>query len=514
MNLQQYSTIYSSFHGAFEYNVIGDTIVIPIDDVSWQKSIVLKIKNFDKIYNDSKPLAKSLICHYRMETNCTVFTTKDSWSVLLGDQKVVYPKYGGKTLLCATQLFVKNIKAFELYMKSVNAVCVYENTYNYKNAVVYLDNYDIPYPGGKYFDSNNQVNTIYRICFLAFQEDTIIQFENEFKNRKDIWTYPLKLKCAVASISKFIKTETINEVSLSETFYENTNIIFKRKCFQNPNFILQDILESFNKLNEVGIIIEYPICISYIAMNASDSNRKFQAFAINCNVPKTVLYVPSPYDRFYQYRYTPKNIIWTTLLYDTQCPPENMDPVIIDKNIIGYNYNNTFFCHSHPKLLINTHMDNKNTDTILNMLSFDLKQDENFKIVSTYKFDFDHILYCVKHKDCNHELWCLGYAHNLTAYVKRTIPYYLVSSWAQLVIDHIANKETNYGDLNLIKLMYILARHNICFSTRQSRKRDIVYENLKDIVFKIEPNVLEFINKLRLNLNVISEKQEESCIIL
>ncbi|GFS89758.1 uncharacterized protein NPIL_462671 [Nephila pilipes] len=516
MNLQQYSTIYSRFHGAFEFQIYGDTIVIPLDDVSWTKSIVLKLKNFENTYDDSKPLPKCLMFHYKMETNCTVFTTEDSWSLLLGDQKLVYPKDGGKTFFCATQLFCDDAKTFDLYMKSVNAISFYENIYYYKNAVIFLDNYDIPYPGGNYFSPHNKSNLWYRICFLLFDIDSIQKLENEFQHRKNIYSMPLKIKPAEANISNFIKIKLVNEIKFPETYYESTNIILKRKCFKNPDFIIQDILDSYPHSSEVGIIIEYPVLISYLGTNVSDKHRRFLALAINCNIPKTILYVPSPFDRYYQYRHTPKEISWVTLLYDQQITPPDMNLVILDKTIIGYSYKNTFFCLTHPKLLNGNAIENKNTSTLLNMLTFDLKLDKNFQIVYNYRFDSNHTLHCVKHKDLNHELWCMSLADNFTSYPKHIVPSYLVRNWCDFLLEHFNNKHINFGDLKLVKLMFILARHKICFLTRESKTRDIIYENYKDIIFKLERNVLDFVNTIRLDLIMPNRENENEsgCIIL
>ncbi|GFQ75349.1 uncharacterized protein TNCT_229601 [Trichonephila clavata] len=450
-----------------------------------------------------------------MDTNCTVFTTEDSWSLLLGDQKLIYPKDGGKTFFCASQLFCNDPKTFESYMKLVNAINYYENIYYYKNSIVFLDNYDIPFPGGNYFSSQNKSNLWYRICLVLSDLDNIQKIEDDFTNRKSIYSLPLKVKPEESNISNFITINPVKEIKFPETYYESTNIVLKRKCFKDPTFIIQDILNSYPHSNEVGIIIEYPVSISYLSANASDKDRQFLALAINCNVPKTILYVPAPFDRYYQYKHTPKEVSWVTMLYDSQITPPDMNIVVLDKNIIGYSYKNTFFCLTYPKLLTGNALENKNTSKLLNMLTFDLTLDENFKIVYNYRFDSNHTLHCVKHKDLNHELWCMSLADNFTSYPKKIVPSYLVRSWSDLLLEHFENKHVNYGNLKLVKLMFILARHKICFLTRESKTRDIVYENYKDIVFKLERSVLDFINTIRLDL-IMPDRETEtgSCTIL
>lgn len=512
MNLQHYTDIYCSFHNVFEHDVIENTILIPISDVSWAKSIVLRLKNFKEIYEPDKPLAKSIMYHYKMETVVSVFTSKDSWSILLGDQRVVYPKSGSHSYIGASSLFIKDSKIFEQYMKERNAISYYDNIYSYKNAVIYLDNYDIPYPGGHYFNEKNVENDQYRICFVGSSE--IIQLlEKEFLEKLKAVNYmPLKVKDAEATISDFINLKPIRNAPFSSMYHENVSNVLKRKCFTDPNYIIQDILnKSFS--SEIGIIIEYPIYISYLSPSDKLKHNEYVALAINCNIPKSVLYVPAPYDRCYLHRQVPKNIHWVTLLYDKE--PETLEAVILNKNIIGYMYRETFFCLTHPKLMYGTHVENKHTKDILNMLSFDLKQDENLKIVNEFRYDVNHSLFCVKHKNLSHELWCLSFANNFKSHPKRVSPSYLVSHWCELVLQHADRKEVDYGDLNLLKLMFVLARHKICFQTKESLKRDIRYENHSDIIFTLEKNVLDFVNSLRLDLMMpLNEPESEYCTIL
>lgn len=490
MNLHQYSSLIGS-HLGIDYKFTNDeTVIITIADIIFSKDIVLKLKNFQHVYDNSKPMVRSLMAHYKMEGVCTVFKTDDSWAILLGNQKLIYPSMEGKTYLCLTPYFVREPQILE----NMTKISFHENCYAYKNTVLFLDNYMIPYAGSNYFKS--KPDDYFRICYITLQKDVSLHLNNV----NGIFKFPLKIKPTIATISPFIQPKVMNDILFADKYYESTNIVLKKKCFSDPDLILHDILESYQTSSDLGIVIEYPI--------SSVSHKKFTAFAINCNAPKEVLYIPTPYDRYYQYKYPPNNIKWTTLYYDNNNNnvDENLSPVVISKNIIGYVYKNTFFCLLHPKLT--TIKKNKNTQYLLNMLCFDIQTDSNFKVVQTYRFDYNHTLLCVKHKTCYNELWCMKLDILSTTYSKAIIPSYLVTNWGELVLENSGSK---HYDLSFIKLMHKLDLHNVCFSTKEtSRERRIEYKNQQDIVFHLEPNVLAFINSLRQH---IPDEVEQGCLI-
>lgn len=486
--MHQYSTLIGKHLGIDYKFTSGESVVISIGDVVFSKDIVLKLKNFRHVYDDSKPMVRSLMAHYKMEGICTVFKTDDSWSILLGNQKLIYPSMEGKTHLVLTSYFVKDPKILE----NMTKVSFHENCYSYKNTVLFLDNYMTPHAGSSYFKSTP--DEYFRICYITLQND----FSLNFDNVNGIFKFPLKTKPATATVSPFIQNVSMEDVLFSDKYYESTNIVLKNHCFTDPDLILHDILDSYPSTNELGIVIEYPILIS------SGSHKKFNAFAINCNAPKEVLYVPAPYDRYYQYRYPPKHIKWTTLYHGEEDTHE-MLPVVVSKNVIGYVYKNTFFCLLHPKLTLEKQ--NKNTEYLLNMLSFDIHTDPNFKVVQTYRFDYNHTLLCVKHKLLFQELWCMKLDNRSTTYSKAIVPSYLVREWGELMLEN----GTHY-DVSFIKLMHKLDQHNICYSTKEtSGERRIEYKNQTDIVFHLEPNVLTFINGLR--QHVPTTTNEEGCVI-
>ena len=522
MNFQQYANYYGSFHGANATDIIKNCIVYKLEKLSWEKSIILKLKNFEKAYDDSdkrreniKPLSKSIMKHLKLETPCTVFLTDDSFSILYGNTCLVYPKSNGSILVVATQYFINDTLVFKKFMSQFNSECVSKNVYYYKSAVIFVDEFDIPYPGGNYFSDKNNKSAIGRICFIIDQQDSfrIKEFSDELENVNDIHLKEMQTKCINTSISNFIDPIPVDEIHIPTTHYKYTNIIVKNLCFKQPSFIIQDIINSCGINKDIGIVIEYPICLSYVSINKTNFPRRYYCFAINCHQPNKFLHVPSPYDRFYEYDYGIKDINWISLYYDPLSHSDNMLDVVIDTNTIGHVYKDTFFCLSHPKLSTVTNVPNKNTSFLLNTLSFNLENDNNMNVIYMHRFDTDFIIYCVKHRNMPYDMYCLGKSNSYISNYKVTQLPYLVHNWASLVLNNQNRSEINYGDLHFIKLMYILARHNICFNTRENNiEREIIYEKKSDIIFQAERNAINFINSMRLDMMKSPEK-EESCTL-
>lgn len=521
MNFQQYTRYYGAFHGVSETEVVENCIVYKLEKVSWAKSIVLKLKTFQKAFDSSeeslKPLSNSLMKHFKLDTPRTVFKTDDSFSILYGNTCLVYPKSDGPVSVVASEYFVNNFTVFQNYMMKLKAERVSENTYYYKSSVFFLDDYDIPYPGCDYFSIENNKNSICRICFIMDHQDIfrVQEFVRDLENENDIYYKHMQTKCVTTNISNFIDPIPTEEIFIPTTHYEYTNTIIKKLCFKNPSHILHDIINSHYIFEDIGIVIEYPICLSYTSLKKSNESRRYYCFAINCHKPKQFLFLQSPYDRYYQYNYGIKDVNWTPLYYDPipkTLIPEIRD-VVLDTNIIGYIYRNTFFCLSHPKL--SRYVENRNTEFLLNTLSFDIEEDDAVNIVYMHRFDFEFIIYCVKHKALPYDMWCLKRSKDrISNYRTNPLPY-LVRNWAEIVSKHSATPQFKFGDLHIIRLMYILARHKICFSVREGDRREIIYESRKDIIFQIEKNAIEFINRMRLDFLSAqeTEKEEHGCII-
>lgn len=500
MNLQSFSNAMAQYHGMKYADVSDETIVFKLDDTIFSKNTVLKLSDSEKTVNVPKPIVYGLLAFFNIETPWTIFYVDESWALLLGNKKCVFPSHNGKTLYCCTPYFVKEPKV----LQHMFPVSYHENCYRLKNTIVFLDQYDIPYPGGDYFESTP--NDLYRICYVTLQTDGSV--ENFFKDKKGVYKSPLKTKPALATLSPFTQISILNNINFPDTYYESTNIVLKRHCFQDPAGILQDILDSFPS-KEVGIVIEYPIRISFVALDQEQKSGTWLAFAVNTHAPKQVLYVPSPYDRYYQYRYPPPNIPWIPIYADDKVP--ELKPVILCKYVIGYVYKDTFFCLLYPKWT--TTRTNKNLNFLFNVLSFDIQNDPDWKVVHTYRFDTNHVLLCVKHKNLYHEMWCMKEDATSTVTRSRSIPSHLVREWGELLLGH--DKNIPPVNITFVKFMSILDRHNICYFIRETnRERRIEYKDKTDIVFHLEPTLFHFMNGVRQNKSEEERREEENGCIM
>lgn len=510
MNSQTHSTIYAKNQGIDFASVKNETIIITIDETPFDKNKILKLSGSRRILNADMPKFRALAAYYKVEGPATLFETDKSWSLLLGNEKMAYPSHSGRVHMCATPYFVRDPDVFGNAFR----VSYSEHVYAHKNAIVYLDRFDVPCPGGRYVDA--RPDEFYRICYVTGNSDGDETIEAMFEDAKGVYAFPLKTAPAIANLSPFVQSTIVNdEVTFADTYYESTNLVKKSRCFEDADAILMDILDSYPASRQVGLVIEHPIRVSFVAPETTGStNRKFVALAVNCNPPpKTVLYVPAPYDRYYQYRHPPPDVRWIHLYYD---PSEEhfAKPVVIAKSLIGYAYRDTFFCLLYPKLTTVTRT--RNARYLLNPLSFDLESDPDLKVVKSYRFDAAHTLVCVKHKSVNEELWCMrvekeGSLVNYRPEYRREShlsPSYLVREWGELMVGEA------YGemDISLVKLMFVLDRHNVCYFVKEGKRR-IRYENERDIVFYLEPKALAFVNSLRQSVEP-AEGAKEGCIIL
>lgn len=512
MNLQTHSTIYAKNQGIDFASVKNETVVVAVDHTRFEKNIVLKLSGSKRMSRADKPKCRALAAYFKVEGAATLFETDQSWSLLFGNEKMVFPSHAGRVYVCATPYYVRDPAAFGNAFR----VSYSEHVYAHKNAIVYLDPYDIPSPGGKYFDAQPD-DEFHRICYVtAHPEDD--EIEKKVVDMKGVHAFPLKTASAVANVSPFVQSVVVNnEVTFADAYYESTNLVQKSRCFDDPDAILMDVLDSYPASRQVGLVIEYPIRVSFVAPETS-GNRKFVAFAVNCNPPpKTVLYVPAPYDRYYQYRYPPSDVRWIHLYYDRDAE-HFAKPVVVAKSVIGYAYRDTFFCLLYPKLT--TLSRNVNTRYLLNPLAFDLESDSDLRVVKSYRFDAAHTLVCVKHKSVHEELWCMKVEKegSVVSYPcmqskSGATPSYLVREWGELMVGERNDAETTTTDLSLVKLMFVLDRHDICYFVKEGR-RGIRYEKERDIVFYLEPKALAFVNKLRQSEEPVEGGGGEGCVIL
>lgn len=507
MNIQKYSAIYSRFHDSFTPDHDRGIIILPLKELAWEKSITLRLQFFDRIENESKPLVKALKIFYRTDDPCTVFQSKDSWSLLVGNEKIVFPDRTGNIKLYATHFFVKDPKYIDQYLSPV-----LENIYIFNGIIMYLDETDIPYPGGRYFSpypfgKSNQ--KLFRLCFIS-TEPCVDKILSYWSNKREILSISYKTKPAIPIFGTLDLKPFSLPVTFPDAYAINTGTIKKELCFKNPKFLIQDILNSYSGLvDDLGIYIEYPLQVRYESSSRYGNQRQFVGFAVNGHQPKRVLHIRDPYERYTEYEYVP-SIEWTWIYYESR--PMDLRRVVIDSTVIGFVYREAFFCLSFPLFEKNTLFDQLNTEYLLNYIApSDLSRDPDIDIIDTFRYDATKSLHRVKHKSLRHDLWCITETSIANKFAKRGTPPYLVQECFRLA-EKVNYQKTDFGDLKLIKLAIILARHKICFSLRMGESRNMFFEKGTNVIFEFEEPVVKFLNDLRLDVGEVKESQSE-CII-
>lgn len=147
MNILTYGSVYSKFHGCFDYRVDHDMLILDFLDMAWDPWIVVRFHTPEKVYTQSSaPLLKAFKNYFKTEAPCTVFLKQDSWSVLMGKSRVIMPARDEESAtlhLYSTPYFVRNPSIVEEHMQGT-VRSAYENFYSYQNCVMYLDAQDLP----------------------------------------------------------------------------------------------------------------------------------------------------------------------------------------------------------------------------------------------------------------------------------------------------------------------------------------------------------------------------------
>ncbi|KAF8796693.1 hypothetical protein HNY73_001039 [Argiope bruennichi] len=425
-------------------------------------------------------------------------------SILMGNERIIFPQSDvGTCCLVSTPCFVKNPTVFENYLKG-EARMVYENVYTYKNLIIYLDQFDIPCPGEKYFE-NSIANSLYRICFITSNVSDVNL--NEWQNRKEIFFLPFKTKL-VKSQPHFIHYNPIDEIIIPESHAKSTGTIQKKLCLKNSKFLLQDVLNSYRgDLDHLGVIIEYPFCIGFDG--TCQSTNKFVALAVNGNFPKKVIQIKIPYDRYIEYDHVPVTH-WSQINY-IRIPTSVLDRVIIEATHIGYVYRDVFLCLSHPILNNAINYINVNTGYICNVVEkFDIRKDSNITVLDTYRYDCNHTLNRIKFKDIPYDLWCLSVNDESNSFPKRFRPPHLVDHWLNFYSRHCNKTKLDFTNLEVVKLAFVLSKHKVCFKIKiTNRNRKIELDN-DSLIFRIDEEAVKFLNEIRLDLQDPEENKTDA----
>lgn len=519
MNLQKYASLYASFHKCQHFTVLSDdTIVLSFQDTRWEPWLVLRLHEFDKITRTSQ-LAKSLNVFFNSDSQNTTFLKQDSWTMLLGCERVVFPQTGGQCKVYATPYFVSDPRVVDEYLRgSARPFC--EHVYTYKNTILYLDPCDVPFPGGCYFDQPKRRES-YRLCFVSREPDEYVaKITNEWKHRQGVSTLPFHVTDTTV-VPSFIDFRPVRNLSLPDEHSKSTGTL--RRHVDYPSFVIQDVLLSYlgddeDQVHHLGLILEWPFRVQYDGSRCnrrSNRPKQFVTLSINGSLPKNVLYVRDPYERYVEYDYVPQVSSWTEIYFVRDGLPDLL-PVVIDSVVIGFEYKGAFLCLSHPLLEDRPrHPPTQRTECLLTTR----EPDSGLVVLDTFSFDCETLLHRVKPKGpqaIQWDLWCLSKTDDSTQYPKRVRPPSLVEKYLTF---YASNKSKNkwLGNVHLMQLATVLAKHDICFKTRivEKRKGQVLLAN-DEIILQMERPGVDFLNSVRLVAVTDPEQNEDggSCTVL
>ena len=429
----------------------SDVITIHFKEYHWENKFLSTLQNFEKIIYDksstTRPFIKALKKYYRTEDLATVLLLNSNTgylqqNILIGNNKLLVPaesEIDGDIHLVLTPLFCRKI---DQQLKKLTKY--WDDTYFYKSHVLFLDPHQLPYRGGSYYDTGNiDEGGARRICLIT--KDLKDISDNFFP---DIFNLSTCLRSYYYTKPSLMKLPDLFHLQLpvESVNFEETNIIFsdlitKTYSNQKPDFLLQDILNSYHSkfyneklnpfpLNSVALYIEYPILLDYREFEFSfacgytvENSPRYYLFFVNSSNPKKVIRVKHPYDRYFVYEnmsiekaHSNNAMIFYYIPNHEQHVPYDLKRVIIGNVTVGYKYENKFLC-LHQPLLINSprtdddgyqNSDNYNTDCLLNIFTKkDFTNNIRIKILAIYNYDERYDIYKVNHVGCRNDAWCI-----------------------------------------------------------------------------------------------------------
>lgn len=527
MNFSSYGNYYGKFHRGIVSAVHNGIMVLDFTDMPWETWFVSRLHNSAKIsINADKPLLKALKTFFKTDVPASVFCKESSFTVLLGNERLVIPVSGSnaKFHLYATPYYLNDPQIVANYLEGYTRPA-YEHVYPYKNTILFLDNCDLPYPGGCYFDKSIPTS-YYRICFLTNESlEYVSTLVSEWHSRQDVFNLP-HLAREVVIQPKFIQFQVIGEPHFQESDTTSTGIIHKHYSREKPELLFQDILESYfhnlerfndsrSDYNNLGLIVPHPVKVIFDGVRTYQNQtltHQSIALAINGNHPSRVVLAREPFDRFFEFKDVPATIVWTPIYYERKFLETELDieKVVIDATVIGFNYRGAFFCLDKPLLegrpapqsLINT-------QCLLSIVT-DLT-DKKIQVVETFRYDSLHSLHRVHLRGLTFETWCLTKASDSDPYTKAMHLPYLVQEWLAF-FKQLEKEVLKNVNVSTVRLALTLSRHKICYRLINDCKKDgEMYLTEQDITFYLKDTVIDFINEAR--IGKAENTHESSCTI-
>lgn len=520
MNFNTYGSYYAQFHQCTISSVRHNIILFRFGVSSYENWLIMRLIPPDHIFMDSKkPLVYALKACFKSDVMASVVcNSKYLWTVVLGKERVIFPigreAPSDNTLhYYATPFYVKNTEVVKTYLPGTIHP-PYENVFFYKNSVLFLDNEDLPYPGGNYFAKRDPVD-YYRICFLSTEPvDAVLKLAEEWHLRDGVETIPYMSREVVA-LPKMIPFQPVSAISISETHKISSKPFPKTLGSKKPEHMLLDILNAYYKLSPgrstldatdpLGLLIDWPLHLALEGGRTVESETPTQnmvALCVNGHQPDRVLRIYRPYDLYTEYAYVPPTL-WTPVDYEplTLVTDATIRKVAIDTVVVGVVYRDAFFCFEQPLLEgnpVKKHL--LNAQSILSIADFDLKDDPKLNVVQTIQCSEQ---YCLSHVILNSvtslRAWCFIRKADQVSYPKRrTLPKF-IEQWRDFFLDV---KDTSFEvDIHAVRLAMMLSKHNLCFKLVTAEKetsREICKLSDNDIVFYLNEKTVQFINDARL----------------
>lgn len=536
MNFNTYGTYYGKFHRCTVSSVKQNVIIFDFGTSTYETWFITRMHPPENVLIDSdKPLLLALKAFFKSDVPASVVSNrKYSWTICLGRERVIYPvdkdfsKKENTLQFYATPYFVEEVDVVSKFLQGIIRPA-YENVFFYKNTILFLDNQDLPYPGGFYF-KQCEPSSYYRICFLSNEPTQyVLNLAAEWQSRqrvKDI-TY---LTREVKAVPKFIDFKPISESGSTESNITSTGIIHKTLCARKPELLIQDILTSYYKnlsrqqyetpieFNHLGLLIEWPFILSFEGSRPSDDkieNKKFVALSIEGAHPSRVLHVNRPYERYVEHSnipatlWTPISFVLSTLLTDI-----SIRKVIIDTVVVGVVYRETFFCFNQP-LLEGTPSKHPllNTYYILSTATFELNEDVNIRVFESFKLNNHYTLHRVSVKGLTQSVWCLTKSAETDPYPKKIHLTGLVKQWTDFFME--VGESTYNVDVTAVRLALMLSKHSLCFNLNAVEKpNEVIRVSDNEVNFYLNEKVVQFINDARLLKNEkLETTRQQACII-
>ncbi|GFQ75768.1 uncharacterized protein TNCT_211461 [Trichonephila clavata] len=533
MNFPRYSCLYSRFHGCTSFRTEDFTVILDFADEPFTNWSLLHLYRFDRLTTDAKhTFAEALKVFFKTEDPLTVACEHDSWTAVLGNSKIIMPSLEDAATfqLYATPYFVSDPSLVAAYLQGM-ARAANDYIFMYKNCVLYLDKNDLPSPGGCYFEPS-QNGSQYRICLLSNEPmQQVLSVASEWKTRRDVMTLPFLTQETIA-LPKMIPFQPIGFPYLPDERAISAGVIQKRLSMRHPCCLIQDILASYYRsyllahegqesetvLQNVGLIIEWPFRLMFDGTrpNAKDDKR-FVALAVNGQLPTRVLYVRYPYDVYTLYNEVPSTH-WTPIQYVSPVLTLEMEKVSVDGVVIGFMYQNSFFCFSFPVLESRpTYDSNRNVQSVLTPANPSVLKE--CSVLETFQYNTQYSLHRVQMKGVSLNAWCLTAAQNQSEYpTQRHLPK-LVQQWLNFFENHAGSMKMDLVDVSMIQMALTLARHKICFETKidskakRKQKGNRIMLSDNNITLSMGPEEAEVVNNLRLGNSIESKHSEGSCSI-